>query len=493
MKKLCLIIIAIILIFSLSSCSISKFDTKDKIKAPENKLPPLLGKWVVEKSIGGEYEDNTEEELSTLNKEALFHKSAAVIGEDFVLNPVYKLKNVSLSDYLLYKYKMSPEDLGLTEGKVQIITIFSDNQFFNEIIKYNDEEIVSFTHDRFYFFKKSVDQVSSEEIHRYINIEKSIMRNSNIEEVDTLRSGILLGIKTHFYDEESGKDNWSYKTLWIRTNNRNMASIYELKDLLLPRKKGFWLVDVNRENNGAINDEINAVQKGKFKEELNDLSASLYQMSKNSSYSRLKNILYVGNDYISTETIDILDNRKTIQVYPIDYLKDEKAIKISDIIGDERLEAFIEGAQGIIKTSSNMELDEKSFGLSRRNGHWIMKGRINYISENEELYKDYNIKTIPPKELVNYDELAIPWNVIKSKVPEAIDAFSSPNEDIILIVTRNNVLIYEIHDHEISPKEIGKVKLNSSDSIVMAEWAAGRYTMIWEEEVIKNGAENIYP
>ncbi|MBU5426374.1 hypothetical protein KQI41_08090 [Tissierella pigra] len=494
MKKLYLIIISIILISLLSSCSISKFETKDKIKAPENKLPPLLGKWAIEKII------DENEEVSTMDKEALFHESAVVIGENYALNPVYKLKNVNLSDYLLYKYKMSPEDLGLKEGEVQIITVFSNNQFFNEFIKYNDDEIVSFIQDKFYFFKKSVDKISKEEIHRYINVENSIMRTSNIEEVDTLRSGILLGIKSHFYDEESQKDNWSYKTLWIRTNNRNTASIYELKDLLLPRKKGFWLVNVNRENNnGAINDKINAVQKGKFKEEINDESFYSFRTAKISNDTNvikpsiLKNILYVGNDYISTETIEILSNKKTIQVYPIDSLNDEKAIKISDVIGEDGLKTFIEGAQGIIKANSNIGLNEESFGLSRRNGYWIMKGRINYISGDEELYKDYNIKTIPPKELVNYDNLIIPWNIIKSKVPEAIDAFTSPNEDIILIVTRNNILIYGIHDHDISQKEIGKIKLNSSDSVVMAEWAIGRYTMIWEDEVIKNGAENIYP
>ena len=500
MKKLYLIIISIILVSLLSSCSVSKFETKDKIKAPENKLPPLLGKWVVEKVTDGTYSDGIEE-TPEFNKEALFHESAAVMGEDYILNPVYKLKNVNLSDYLLYKYKMSPEDLGLEEGEVQIITVFSNNQFFNEFIKYKNDEVVSFIQDKFYFFKRSVEQVSLEEIQRYINVEKNIMRISGMEEVDTLRSGILLGIKSYYYDEESQEDNWNYKTLWIRTNNRDTASIYELKDgLLLPRKKGFWLVDVNREmKNNSIRDKINAIQIGKFKEEIEEESLSLFRMATVADSTNivepsiLKNILYIGNDYISTETIDVSNNRKTIQVSPIDYLKDERSIKISDVIGEEGLNIFTEGAQGIIKANSNIELNEESFGLSRRNGYWIMKGRINYISGKEELYKDYNIKAIPPKELVNYDDLVIPWNIIKSKVPEAIDAFTSPNEDVILIVTRNHILIYGIYDHDISQKEIGKIKLNNSDSIVMAEWAVGRYTMIWEEEIIKNGAENIYP
>lgn len=494
MRKLNFIVFAIILIVFMSSCSINKFETKDKIRAPENDLPPIQGKWIIEKAIDNPYKKGSIDiSESLIGKEALFHKSATVIGEDYVIDPTFKLKIVKLSDYLLYKYKISPEELELLDKKAEIITIFSNNQYFYEFIKYSDNEMIVFVEDRFYFLNKSIDQISKEEIDRYINIEESIMRISNIEEVDTLRSGILLGVKSYFYDEINQVDNWKYKTIWIRTNNRSIASAYEMNDLLLPRKKGFWLVDVRREEiNNSLNDKIRAVQKGKFKEEIFDDSASLFMTSifdvkeREVHPSILKNILYIGNDYVSTEVIDLSNNRKTLHVYPVDYLQDEKAIKISDIIGEEGLRIFKESAQSIIKTNSSILLNEESFGLARRNGYWIMKGRINYNSNDEELYKDYNIKTIPPKELVNYDELVIPWNIIKSKVPEAIDAFTSPNDDIIIIVTRNSLLIYSINNHEISQKELGRIKIDSSESIVMAEWATGRYTMLWEEEFLKN-------
>lgn len=207
--------------------------------------------------------------------------------------------------------------------------------------------------------------------------------------------------------------------------------------------------------------------------------------------SIIKNILYVGNDYISVEEIELSNNRKNLKTYPIDYLDNGKAVTISDILGAEGLRTFLEGAQGIMKSDTSMYLDEESFGLFRRNGYWIMKGRINYNTDGEELYRDFNIKAIPPKELVNYDELIISWNKIKSKIPEAIDAFTSPNEDILIVVTRNNLQIYAIENREISSKELGRIKLNSSDSIIMAEWSLGRYTTLWEEEVIRSGGIKI--
>ncbi|WP_353096470.1 hypothetical protein [Tissierella praeacuta] len=497
MRKIYLIILAMILVTFITSCSINKFEIKDRIKAPENNLPPLQGKWTIDNFIDNPYKKGGIVDTEVLTgREALFHKSAIVIGDNYAVEPTYRLKNVKLADYLLYKYKISPKELELSDGDAQIITVFSNDQYFHEFIKYNDSEMVIFFEDRFYFLKKSVDQISKEEIDRYINIEESIMRIANTEEMDILRSGILLGIKSHVYDETNQLDNWEYKTIWIRANNRNIASVYKMNDLLVPRKKGFWLVNVKREDiDNPLNDRIKATQKGDIKEEFIEdrtgylFGAALEPRAKAFQPSILKNILYIGNDYVSTEAINVSNGKRMLQVYPIDHLDDERPIKISDIIGEEGLRIFKDGAQNAVKTNSNISLNEESFGLARRNGYWIMKGRINYNSENEEIYKDYNIKTIPPKELVNYDELTIPWSIIKSKIPEAIDAFTSPNEDIIIIVTRNNLLLYSINNNEISQKEIGSIKMDNSETIVMAEWATGRYATLWEDEFLKNETE----
>ena len=489
MKKYQMIIWGIIIITLLTSCRTNKLETIDRIKSPDNNIPPLQGKWIVDTFIDSPYNRGNVVELESLiGKEALFHKDAVVIGEDYILEPTYKLKNVNLLDYLLYKYKMVPKDFGLDDEEAQILTIYSKNQYFYEFIKYNDNEMITFVDGKFYFLKKNIDEISKEEIERYINVEKNIKRITNIEDVDTLRTGVLLGIKTNFYDESTQSDNWNYKTLWIRFNNRQLASAYEMQDLLVPRKKGFWLVDVKRDNG---NDKIEIEQKTILNDEIFDISKSDYArtfgiVKKENLPPILKNIIYIGNDYVSTEVINMSNNKKTLEVYPIDYLEEEKTINISDIIGEEGLIIFKEGAQSITKSDNNVFLDETSFGLARRNGYWIMKGRINYKSNDEELYNDFNIKRIPPKELVNYDELAIPWNKIKSRVPEAIDAFTSPNDDIIIIVTRNQLLIYSIIDHEISQNELGKIKMDNSDSIIMSEWCMGSYAMLWEEEVLKN-------
>ena len=180
-------------------------------------------------------------------------------------------------------------------------------------------------------------------------------------------------------------------------------------------------------------------------------------------------------------------------------MRKENPIKISDIAGEIGRNSFLEGANKEILSKnekykdSTIDLvpDEESFGLFRRNGYWIFKGRVNFLDNGVYSYKDFNIRAIPPKEVVHFDQLAVPWNAIKTKVPEAVDAFTSPNEDIALIVTHNNILVYTIDNGDISDIPLKKIQLKSAEKVIMSEWGLDRYAPIWEEEFLKSGGIEI--
>ena len=489
MKKISLIVVlmAVLIILSLvlTSCNFRNLGGSNRIIAPNNNLPPLQGKWIVEKVIDSPYKKlDLEEREDFIDKEALFHKDAVVVGDQYIREPSYKIRKVNLSDYLLYNFKTDSHYLEIEEKEGEIISILGDNQYFREFIKYSEEEMIIFADERFFFLKRSIKEISKEEIDRYIDIERNILRTTSSQELKSLNTGLLLGIKTYNHDEVNNLEDWDYKTLWIKANSRLLGPIYEVKDLLVPRKKGFWTIEVKRENvNGNFRDKINSYSRVQFKEDLKLETAAFLERSINPSI--LKNILYIGNDYISTEVIDKGNNMKRLEVYPIDSVEKGNPIRFSDISEEHGLQYFNDGGQELLKGSGELVLNEKSFGLLRRNGYWIMKGRINYIMDGEELYKDYNIRTIPPKEIVNYDDLYIPWNIIKARFPNAIDAFTSPNEDIIIIETRNKILIYGVQDGEILEQELGSVGKDYNDKIIMAEWSTDRYTNLWEEEILK--------
>ena len=154
------------------------------------------------------------------------------------------------------------------------------------------------------------------------------------------------------------------------------------------------------------------------------------------SSSVISNILFVGNDYISVENIDLnRDSRRSLQIYAIDNIEERKPMTLSNLIGESGKEIFNEGARTVIPADSSVFPNETNIGLKRRNGYWIFYGRVNYKENEEELYKDFNIKAIPPKEMVSYDEIIIPWDAIKLAIPDAVDIFSSPNDEFIIVIT----------------------------------------------------------
>ncbi len=222
-----------------------------------------------------------------------------------------------------------------------------------------------------------------------------------------------------------------------------------------------------------------------FDEKINTFGAALDKVEP----SILKNIVFVGNDYISVESIDRdRGDRRTLQTYAVDNLEDKKPIKLSDLIGETAINLFNEGARSVITMDDQVSPNEENFTLTRRNGYWTLKGRINFKDKDEELFREFNIKAIPPREMVSYDELSIPFDAVRLAIPDVQDIFSSPNNDFLVVITSSNIVIYSIEGYDINKVPLARVELPSDSTVVMSEWSTDRYPDIWKNEMLKHGA-----
>ena len=502
MKRNLIIMVFAWSIFILTSCNIDDTEISDKIVAPENVSTPIYGKWVIEDYRLGNI-DSIDEETAKgyIGMEAIFHRKIAAIGEDYCINPLFRIKNINASDYLVYQYRMNPESLNIDKTEIQVVSIANEEQFFHEFIRESEETIIVNIDGAFFYLNKISNQVDDEDLKKYSQGKDIAFNTVNIKNDTMLDSGALIGLKSPDIGNDGSIENWNYRTIWIRGQNMQIGDIYSIEDILLPRKTGFWKVEIHREDiDGKVNDRINIYPKSKTIEPRNQrIKIKENDEDYINADNTIKNILYIGNDYLSLEKVDYLNKgERLLEFYPIDYIDRGKPVKISDISGQIGQEAFIKGADEEIrrgkdykKSFINLRPPEESFGLFRRNGHWIYKGRFNFIKDSKYMYKDFNIKCVPSKEIVHYDELPIPWNIIKSKIPEAVDAFISPNEDIAIITTRSNILIYLIDKGKIADNPKAKIQFKTAEKIIMFEWATGRYPTLWEEEFLKNQAAPI--
>src|SRR5690606_3240308 len=131
-----------------------------------------------------------------------------------------------------YKYKSTPKLLGIEQENIEVVTILNDNTYFFEFIKISDDYMLININDTFYSMERVVEEVSLEEIQRYINVEKTMLRTFGVVEDENLQTGVLLGIKIPTYDEANQVPDWDYKTIWINSQNRKISGIYELDTLL---------------------------------------------------------------------------------------------------------------------------------------------------------------------------------------------------------------------------------------------------------------------
>jgi heat shock protein HspQ len=468
---LMLIILSLSMIFS--GCSSLEFNIEDTIKPPADDNVTIKGTWEIEKCItiaqdGGNSKKADENLKTYIGKKVIFDNEIGAIGKNVCVNPEYKIIRTSADTFLQNKYRIDEENLALKNKEINVITITTDNQPFYEVIVTDDMTAYVYIDNGFLVLNKISDNVDEKIKQESIGNVGININSGSIKEDPLLRSGVLIGIRS--------SDN-TYRTLWIYSKNRKIKTVSYRNQILIPRAKGFWEI-------GAIKDNSNL---NIYAEPVGNPSLQGADKTGNKDNSLASKtgtkILFAGNDYIGIE------HNTRLSVLPIDNIKDEKEVAFSDIVSKKSLDLFNKSCEAYISSLSRERANniinepyEKNFTLSRRNGHWIMKSRL-YCKKavNGQKYEDFDLNVMVPSKLIHYDEMNIPWNSIKSKLPWITDAYMSPNKDIAILVSNDGLNIYPIQNNSIINKQMMKIPLSESDSIIMTEWSIGRYADLWQK------------
>jgi hypothetical protein len=72
-----------------------------------------------------------------------------------------------------------------------------------------------------------------------------------------------------------------------------------------------------------------------------------------------------------------------------------------------------------------------------------------------------------------------------------LDAFTSPNKDIAIIVTKNKLYIYGISGDQLDSLPLGEIEMKEGETVIMAEWATGFYVDDWERAFMAGDAQPV--
>lgn len=480
MKKVYACFVLLLILLFAVSCSDSSRVSNDKIGPPRNRLVPIAGTWEVAGVIESKALKLEELPEPWLGKTLQFSEDYALLGDNILEKPRYKIKRVNKEDYLLYGYRSLPKELNSTDKELDVITVTDEDKFLCEVISISRGELILEIEGYSLYLKKISDQVSPRSDIKPHENPGSLDPSTDNRDVLS-KTGILVGF--------SSPDTYHYRTLWIAATDKKLHPILKMQGILFPRRSGFWRME-------AVGDFITAHPVATEQSEAKtDVPVEpVEEDGRNGGITR--RISYVSNDYVSIESNAVDTRESTLQVLPIDSLPDIKAVKLSDLSGEAGAASMEAGRKKVIealKAAGGSLLRDTgqndSFGLERKMGHWFLKGRINYRKDGKTFFADYNINLIPPAEMVIYDELFVPWTAVKDRVPEAVDVFTSPNRDIALVLTKAELMIFGISNGKLENKPLGKVALKAGETVVMAEWATGRYVDAWENSFIGNGGQ----
>lgn len=486
--KVLLVFLSLLL---LSGCTNLSWTTAGKITPPDHNICPLEGEWIVNQDLqtnGTTGGGNQSWEGKTIQ----FTREAAILGDYVWSKPTFKLKLVNSTNYLTTKYLNLSNELLPDSKEVEVITVSSADNFLGEFMKISQNKLIAFVQNKALYLSKVSDQVDS-------SLASSKLNNFKEDEQSNLgASGVLVGLKipkdSGAGDNEKNRD-FRYQTLWFALDNKKLHPVLTGNNIFFPRTNGFWELQIRQVQEGTkMTDVLSAHDVStKFQEQL--MSTRKISRSVNTGDDK-KIIDYVGNDYVAVENFEAGNQ---LQVLPVDKISASEGIKFTDLLdsGSTTFNKARAQAQRSVNNLPNIisldnDRSEQNFGLTRKNGHWYLRGRINYSEQdaNNSSYLDFNINLIPPAKLIFYDTLCLSWQYIKERVPDAVDAFTSPNQDMALVITKTKLQVYAITSGQLESEPSARIDLQTGSSVVMAEWATGSYVDNWEKAFLANGAKS---
>lgn len=484
-KKNLLLPLLCLLLF-LGGCAEFSGASAGKISPPSAQVSPLGGKWTVLQELDGNGSEGGAGQ-PWLGSDVQFAPGVVSFGGHVWDNPAYKIKRVKADDYLLTKYIPSVGSSGLKSQKVDVITVYASGNYLGEFMKLDDTGMIFFVQNKALLLGKVADEADS----------TLVAGNSNAQELNQDSregiSGVLLGLRI------PAATGYTYQTLWIASDHQQLKPILASEQIFFPRTSGFWELSVqNLPTAGTTNDLLTArnvtakVPDLKREEWGWERGAGTEEQTYAEPAERVIN--YIGNDYVAIEKRIAGSNH--LQVFPVDKLLSPTEIKVSDLLGDKGFNAYLnarEQAAAALRekgiTAISQDESGKNFGLIRKNGRWSLVGRIHYQSDGNFEYKDFDLKLIPPANLIFYDALVLSWYNIKDRVPDATDAFTSPNRDIALVKTKTKLIIYPIGGEKLGETHLAELELPEGATVIMAEWATGSYVDSWEKSFLAYGGQ----
>lgn len=457
MKKIIKSSVFLMLIFLLTGCSFINPNMRNT-EAPKITKTPISGSWTVTKVIF--VKDNKEyfQYKDKIGSDVVFSTNGFILDGYYFDNPTIKAKVVDSQKFLEKNYQISPNDLVINSDKLTVVNLYNAKDLVYQVLKAEEDVCYVYINGVFLQLTRVSNDVSEKEFENIKNREQSKLINLK-EKLDenSKDNGILLGIKSKQNSEIL------YQSLYLKFNDNEIESVSKLDGIKIPSEGG--VLSLNGENKLIT---ITNEDKDVFKTAVNDEVESM-------------ELLYVSNEYLSIYKKGVDKNEDSLIFKHTDDIQKDNGIPLSKLI-DDGAKIFKEEA---LKNGPPGYISDSNFGIKRENGKFNLIGLMVYKnSDKSNLWFDLGIDI--NKIIETNSELAMPFQNIKTYIPEAEDAVMSSNNRFIVTIENNTLNIYNIVNTELGSNKVYSVEIPSNSEIIQAERYVGSNSIQIKEKLDSN-------
>ncbi|MGH4051260.1 MAG: hypothetical protein ACREVX_07890 [Clostridium sp.] len=371
------------------------------------------------------------------------------------------------------------------------------------------------------------------------NKSSDIISSKEKTEKDTshkINSGLLIGLSKENEINDIKRIPNDYRTLWIYEDNEKITCKQKENEIIAPYKDSFYKIGNNKFiMSDPISDSENQPDDiyNEFYTYYNFSNIVSHPASKSMSdlftpdtfrkkylnqeegylggfyILQTQWLYYVGNNYASIMTSNFdtgggsyKKSYDDFKIYEIGNLSDLDGIDKSKTLFnllDKSEQLKIKGySQKYNKNISSDELlrvdqliDSNNLQLFRKEGKWQVSIPLLNIyhhsgngSSGRSVEKYINTDIKLPTKITSYDSLCIEWDEIKQKIPQAKDAVSSPNNDMLAVLTPTKLLIFTSPKLGIDKPSLS-IDVDENESIILNQWATDEYVDKWTKLIIE--------
>ncbi|BBI33247.1 hypothetical protein [Cohnella abietis] len=287
-------------------------------------------------------------------------------------------------------------------------------------------------------------------------------------------SAVVIGLRK---DSDQGALS-SYRTIIIAPENNKLTFIRSGSGIYMPYKTHFWKVDTVMDSAGEGVQTIEATRADKVKkrEASIEITAPL---------RRTEKLLFAGNHYLSILQTTNSDGYG----YVVDHTKAwvnevtalDPSVRMNDPESLQNNHITIANALGTTEVIKGSE----EWAMVRDSYKWVGKqpNSQSIVNNASELLNWPTLSVALTEQATGPDTLSITGKQVLKLDRNAIDAYTSPAEDLIAIVADRRITLYPYQLKGAEMQELSvSVPIDTNESVVMVNWAVDeRYVESWKQ------------